>query len=118
MVPLDPSGTGAGYRVSVKETSCDGDAQVTVNRGKRKYICDFTITITWTAAGADGKDFEGQLIINDVTADKDYEFEITYPSVSADFTQATRTAMKAPLENFKKGAVAQLDAFFKEYTAK
>jgi activator of HSP90 ATPase len=120
IAPTGPSGAGAiaGYRLSIKEAVCEGDAQVAVNRGKRKYICDFTATVTWIAAGADGTEFEGQLIINDVTADKEYEFDVTYPSISTVFTQATRSALKVPLDSMKKSVVAQLDVFFAEYTAK
>lgn len=119
MAPLDPAGAGAGYTISVKEVTCEGDAQVAVNRGKRKYICDFTVTVTWTGRSAsDGSEFEGTLIVNDVTADKDYEFEVTYPAASSVFSQARRATLKGPLEKLKAAVTAQLETFFKEYTSK
>jgi activator of HSP90 ATPase len=118
--PMDPAGAGAGYTISVKDVTCEGDAQVTVNRGKRKYICDFTVTVTWTAvaAGGAGGEVEGQLVVNDVTAEKDYEYEVQYPASSSVFTQAARTALKGPMEKLKAVVAAQLETFFAEYTTK
>jgi hypothetical protein len=43
-----PEGEGGGGGiVTLEKASLTGDAQITVNRGKRKHIYDFTATVNW-----------------------------------------------------------------------
>ena len=84
-------------------------------RGKRKQICDFTVDFDWSASTADGTILEGQLTVNDVTADKDYEFSCVYPKFSSPKQKDTTTKRIDTLQSAVKNA---LDAFFEEFGAK
>eukprot|EP01039_Chlorochromonas_danica_P002076 gene2076-2266_t len=58
----------------------DGDAQVTLARGKKKHLCDYSAAVNWrlTVSFTDGGEEQsvaGQLRIIDISADGDYEFE-------------------------------------------
>lgn len=92
----------------------EGDAQTTMMRGKRKQICDFTIDAEWVATNKDGTMLEGQLTVNDVTADKGYEFCCSYPKVSSQQKDALGKQMKL-LQNTITNA---LGTFFEEFSAK
>jgi len=83
-------------------------------RGKRKQICDFTVEFDWSAT-ADGTLLEGQLTVNDVTADKDYEFSRVYPKFSSPKQKDTATKRIDTLQLTVKDA---LDTFFEEFGAK
>ena len=89
-------------------------------RGKRKQICDFTIEFDWSAT-ADGKEgnsntiLEGQLTVNDVTADKDYEFSCVYPKFSSPKQKDTATKSIDALQCAVKKV---LDSFFEEFGTK
>ena len=43
-----PEGEGGGGGViTLKNSSLDGDAEIAINRGKRKHIYDFSATVDW-----------------------------------------------------------------------
>lgn len=89
--------------------SLTGDAAITRNRGKVKHVYDFTATCDWKLtvmeSSHSAEKFNGTIIMNDITGDKDYEFEVTVDSSkgkpSADATTLINT-------HIKKGTLQQL----------
>ena len=74
-----------------------GDAQVTMMRGKKKYICDYTVELKWSlsvkhAASTAADVVQGKLQVLDITADKEYEIgsaiEVTHFNGSAVSSQS------------------------------
>ena len=53
-------------------TSVEGDAAVTMVRGKKRYIYDITAVVQWTMT-ASGESVSGTMTIGDITAEADYE---------------------------------------------
>lgn len=65
-----------GSVVTVSEVkSVEGDAQITLMRGRRKHIYDFKAELEWAVKG-EGSDTTGKIIITDITGDEDYEFQV------------------------------------------
>lgn len=69
-----------------KVENISGDAQVSMIRGKKKYICDFSLDLLWTVSVAVIKSvddessgttkvtlLEGKMHVLDITADKEFE---------------------------------------------
>ena len=115
-----PEATAAGDGISAvaikgNSVKVSGDAETVMLRGKRKQICDFTVDFDWSASTADGTILEGQLTVNDVTADKDYEFSCVYPKFSSPKQKDTVMKRIDALQSVVKNA---LDAFFEEFGAK
>jgi len=108
--------TAAAEDVNIKSSSVkvSGDAETVMLRGKRKQICDFTIEFDWSGT-TDGTILEGQLTVNDVTADKDYEFNCVYPKFSSPKQKDITTKRIDALQSNVKNA---LDTFFEEFGAK
>lgn len=53
---------GGGGSLSLQKASLTGDAQITVNRGKRKHIYDFSATVDWELDMAgDADSLKGEL---------------------------------------------------------
>ena len=79
--------------VNLTKTVLSGDAAVTCNRGKTKHVYDFTATCDWKLSvmesSQSAETVTGTIILNDITSDKDYEFEVSVdtskkrPSVDA-----------------------------------
>lgn len=58
----------------------EGDAQVTLARGKKKHLCDYSAAVNWRLTvsfteGSEEQSVAGQLRIIDISADGDYEFQ-------------------------------------------
>lgn len=72
----------------------EGDAQVTMNRGKKKYVADFSLTLLWKATlqREGGEDtVSGKMAVLDITADDEYELgavEVTHYNTSAATTNS------------------------------
>lgn len=69
----------------------EGDAQVTIARGKKKHFCDFNIDTKWNlhckTAGDNSFDIEGTINIADMTADDEFEIiSVTVGSTPSDMT--------------------------------
>jgi len=67
-----------GLDVSVSEVEgLTGDAQVSVTRGKRKHLCDFSMTLKWSLSvqHASTEVVTGKISLLDVSADGDYELQ-------------------------------------------
>lgn len=79
--------------------SISGDAQVTLNRGKKKHVCDFTTTLKWNllATMTEGSPvaINGQLSVIDITADREYEIDNVLVS---NFNETSATLHTLPKE--------------------
>jgi hypothetical protein len=83
----------------MKGAKVDGDAQTIGMRGKIKHVCDITVKIDWTYTTSDkASTFEGTLVVNDITSDLDYEFDIIYPAATLNFTQIYKLDLKKKLQ--------------------
>ena len=64
----------------------EGDAAMTVVRGKKRYIYDFTCQVRWKARILDKnkEEYEGAISITDITGEKCYEIDpwVDFPSIS------------------------------------
>lgn len=70
------STTMGEFFVSVQEVkSVEGDAQITMMRGRRKHIYDFKVELDWTVRHG-GRETSGNIIISDITGDEEYEFQV------------------------------------------
>ncbi len=81
-----------------------GDAQITMMRGKRKHIYDYTITGTLDVQVLGSESAGGSFNLGDVTADLESEVEVRLPLLTGvDVGQARRvveTALRAALKQF------------------
>lgn len=74
-----------------------GDAQVTMVRGKRKHLADFSCTVRWVLRTSEGV-LEGGLPIADISADG--EWELGEPAVDKlDGTPIERRSLNASLQD-------------------
>lgn len=91
-----PAGAWAVYaagselqRLDICVTEVDsvtGDAQVSMIRGKKKHLCDYSVELKWSlslkhTAGSVAETVAGKLSVLDISADKEYEFaaaEVTH----------------------------------------
>ena len=118
--PLKTSGSYASASLVVKELKdLTGDAEIIVTRGKRKYVCDFSFTIVFQISlkNADGSEklVDLSLLVEDVTADLDYESTFTLTTKQIDPNEPVIKAGKTELSNRLK---TQLDLFAQELTSK
>jgi tetratricopeptide (TPR) repeat protein len=80
--------THPGYgRIIVEILKIDnlqGHAQVTINRGKKKHVCDYSFTLYWKLLayqsnnnnnGGEEDEIEGNIQVFDITADGEYEID-------------------------------------------
>ena len=87
--------------LSAAEDALSGHAQVTMLRGKKKHVCDYTLSLKWsllaTFADADKSPLsvQGSLSVLDITADK--EFEIDQVAVSS-YNDANASLYTLPKE--------------------
>ncbi len=112
--------------LSLTRTDVSGDASITTNRGKRKYVYDFTVGCDWKLVvmehSAVPEVLTGSLVVNDVTADGDYEFEVsmnnsnsTKPSNEAQqiITNYVKGSGAGSLKDSIRKALVSFDAEFK-----
>jgi tetratricopeptide (TPR) repeat protein len=94
-------------------TSIKGDAQISMIRGKRKHIYDFSMEISLSGSMADETmSMEGSIIkIEDVTADMEHEVETTIKAamLSADEVKMIKKALEAEVNSI----LQRFDAEFK-----
>lgn len=87
--------------LSAAEDALSGHAQVTMLRGKKKHVCDYTLSLKWsllaTFADADKSPLsvQGSLSVLDITADR--EFEIDQVAVSS-YNDANASLYTLPKE--------------------
>lgn len=75
--------------VIVKSASVSGDAQVTINRSKVKHIYDLTVDLDWKMETEFGT-IAGSIKIEDITAEKEYEFSVQKSSKSGETSSDSR----------------------------
>jgi len=99
------------YKVSVTEvTNITGDAQITMMRGKRKHIYDVSLEIKFTieSSTASTSSVAGSLLVQDITADLEYDFVFTIPNNSF------ASNLKSEIQKSVSKILALVDAEFKE----
>jgi hypothetical protein len=113
-----------------------GHAQVTMNRGKKKQVCDFSATLSWQmilgfteASTRPPAVVEGQLSVVDITADREYEIEnsivskfnnlpATQYSLPGDVQNIFNKAIKSNDGLFLREILTQLNRFWDEFKSK
>ena len=70
-----PEGEGGGGGiVTLEKANLTGDAEITMNRGKRKHIYDFSAIVDWALEmEGDADDLKGSFAIEDISGDREYE---------------------------------------------
>jgi hypothetical protein len=96
---------------SFKNVTVIGDAQMTVMRGKKKCICDFTVEVDWEFV-SEGTLYEGHVTILDVTADMEYEFQLgpikpQPPSSPTKHSESLKTYVTSILNGFMSELLAK-----------
>lgn len=111
-----------------------GHAQITMNRGKKKYVCDFTATLKWTLVLTFEDDktpqkIVGQVDVLDITADREYEIEniqvthlnesaLSYYGLSKDLQNVINKFIKTSNEGIQSLILQQLNLFWNEFKQK
>lgn len=99
-------------------TDIVGDAEVTMLRGKRKHICDLSVTLQWIITNLPSQtEVKGDLVISDITADEDYEFA-SFSVSTADPLSLVATHVRADRSAFKIALVKALHTFLAEFKLK
>lgn len=93
----------------------EGDAEITTLRMKRKHVYDFTISIRWKAT-INSELVEGDVVIEDITADGEYEVS----SFSIDNKQNVLSAevnkfVTLEIKNKQNGFISSLYKALKEF---
>jgi N-acetylmuramoyl-L-alanine amidase CwlA len=132
--------------VTVKEVTCEGDAQVVGMRGKIKHICDITATVDWIIRIAkntptntdqtkmeisasttttdeikDEKESEEiilKMTVADITSDGEFEFEISYPKISDYFTSVQKTFLSSNIKVLENAVRESLKDFLESFKQK
>jgi len=114
--------------------SVTGHAQVTLIRGKKKHVCDFSATIQWSllitfAGERPPVQVSGTLVVQDITADREYEIEnfvvtklndanSSLGGLPADVAAVVNRAAKASDSPLQQEILRKLDAFWTELKTK
>lgn len=110
-------GACVGSIKNVKEVT--GDAEITMNRGKRKFLCDFDTTVEWELASGGTHKGTGSMIVRDINAEKEYDFQVTVDSTSSREVAADVNAyVKSSSTGLQKAIFKALDEFFKDFHSK
>merc|ERR1719421_447726 len=94
-----------------------GDAEITMNRGKRKFLCDFDVTVEWKlVSGGGAKQGTGSMVVRDINAEKEYDCQVTVDSTSSkDVVLDINAYVKSGSNGLQKTIYASLDNFFDEF---
>ncbi len=57
----------------LRVTAVEGEASVTVSRGKKRYIYDYTVTLDWKLSMGSVLSISGSATASDVNAEGDFE---------------------------------------------
>lgn len=99
-------------------SSVVGDAQITLARGKRKHIYDFTIDLQWELEVDDAKAL-GTIKLIDVNADGEYEIDVEIDRQSAPSTRSLLdTYVRRSGDGLQPALVAKLMEFRDEFRQK
>lgn len=119
-----PEGEGGGGGViTLKNSSLDGDAEIAINRGKRKHIYDFSATVDWELEmKGDADDIKGSFSIEDVSGDCEYDIttKVTKKSRHTVTNYIFDKYIKASASkgNLQYAIVQALDSFYTEFKQK
>ena len=89
--------------IAIKEVKeITGDAEIASNRGKRKHIYDMSVKLVYVISLSDKSNFEGEIKIDDITADREYEFCFSHdqgsPKYSGEIGKIILTKIKDGLK--------------------
>lgn len=110
----------ASIRITSVE-SVTGDAEVVSNRGKRKFIMDFSVKINWLVTSNTDTSCvaKGALLVADITADEDFEIgEVTTDGVPASLQSVVQQHVKSDSGSLAKEIRSALTKFCSEFKAK
>ena len=115
----------------MKDVSVEGDAQLIGMRGKRKHVCDFTavikfIVITNNTHNTDKNDKNSDngddnlltMTVTDITADRDFEFEVTYPKISTSFSNMHKNELISQVKLLKNNVTDSIVNFLNDFILK
>ena len=109
--------------VSIKEVKeINGDAEITSNRGKRKHIYDFSITLVFSLVMNENTTaYDGEIKIDDVTADGDFEFSFSYDKKNSNYNAEIEKVIKSQVKStrgLKALIIERLNSFDKSFKSK
>lgn len=107
-----------GGDCSVKEVKdVTGDASINFKGGKRKPFCDMSATVNWEMS-LPGSKLEGSIALTDITADGDFEIEVTVPARKSTDVAVKPAVIAAVKKALKNCATETLTSFIAELKAK
>eukprot|EP01041_Mallomonas_annulata_P001186 gene1186-2310_t len=123
------------YKIIISEVKAvEGDAQITLMRGKRKHIYDFKADLLWTLTchntnenndneNTDNTEISkatGKLTVLDISADREYEFvlEVSNTTGSEDLSTQIKSFIKSDKYGLKPAIVTTLTVFDDEFKSK
>ena len=111
-----------GQTITIKEVKeLSGDAEIISNRGKRKHVYTYTAKCGWLITFSNGNSYEGDIIIDDITADREYEFSHTYDKSSPKYNSEVESMIALYVKSkdgLKKAIVEKLATFDNEFKSK
>ena len=100
--------------VNVKDIN--GDAEITMNRGKRKFLCDFDATIEWKLVSDGTKQGTGSMVIRDINSEKEYDYQVTVDSSNnKEVALDVNSYVKSGSIGLQQVIRSNLDIFFAEF---
>lgn len=110
--------------ISLTKSAFSGDAAITRNRGKVKHVYDFTATCEWKLTVMESSSVPesccGTIVMNDITGDKDYEFEVTVDSAKKRPSHEAAGMIDSHIKRgrLQQQMVAACNTFHEEFNAK
>jgi len=111
-----------------------GHAQVTLIRGKKKHVCDFSVTIKWSVLITFSDErppaqIAGTIAVQDITADREYEIDslavtklndanCSLGSLPSDLANAVNRVAKTGDSPLQQEILRKLEAFWNELKTK
>lgn len=99
-----------------------GDAEIVMNRGKRKYLSDFQVDLEWSVCINGHASANGTMTIRDINAEKDYDIVVSITSgpseAGADALGIITQHVKGISGSFRNKVLDNIGAFFDEFHAK
>jgi len=99
--------------------SLEGDAQVMLNRGKKKHIMDYRAELDWKLTKSGTEMCSGKIVVEDMTCDEDScEFSVQVKTGEAKGSELAKTYVKAPKGGLQGSLRKTLSTFCSELKAK
>ena len=121
LISVECSTPDLAYRLFIEEINdVTGDAEITMNRGKRKHVCDFDVTLKWGVESDAGRCRvgSGSMIIRDVNAEKEYDVQVSVDSSSSGDVGSLGPFIKSSDLGLQKAIFSTFDVFFTEFQSK